>query len=516
MRKFLKMKHQGFFIRLFSSFTAVLQILVLSCLMCAAAVSFSDEAQASTVLNGVNVETLADINHQDLQQILSHHYGQAVTAPLLQRVLDEITYYCKTHGYPTSKAFFKEQVLQDGVVKVTLLTPYLEKIRVNNRSGVNVQTRRRLLTEVMGMQDHAVNTQSMESALLRLADLGTFGIYGRYVQGQQDDGTELELNLRKKTHWPMRIFADNHGSKASGEYRMGGAGSVPNLSGYADKLSFYGSGSDEKQFDGGVSYSIPINSHPSVLGMSFSAGSYELSEEYEKLGAKGHSFAGELYWEEPWLRQREYGLKSKFGARLRSLEDRFDAFDLKFKRRESSVFSEFSGFFKIRDFLFEGSAGITTGNSDSLDDYALYPEGSFTLLNAWSRLSYSFGPNVRTSLRTEIQKASRPLDGALRFSAGGADKVSAFKSSEACADEGVFSSLELALKLTRNLTAVPHFDAAYLANKGGESAFIKGAGIKVEARYEGFFVNADVSSALGKVHGDDRAGFLLSFGYQAA
>lgn len=96
------------------------------------------------------------------------------------------------------------------------------------------------------------------------------------------------------------------------------------------------------------------------------------------------------------------------------------------------------------------------------------------------------------------------------------NEVSAFKSSEACADEGVFSSLELALKLTRNLTAVPHFDAAYLANKGGESAFIKGAGIKVEARYEGFFVNADVSSALGKVHGDDRAGFLLSFGYQAA
>lgn len=85
MRKFLKMKHQGFFIKFFLSFTAVLQMLVLSCLMCAAAVSFSDEAQASPVLNGINVETLADINHQDLQQILSHHYGQAVTAPLFQR-----------------------------------------------------------------------------------------------------------------------------------------------------------------------------------------------------------------------------------------------------------------------------------------------------------------------------------------------------------------------------------------------------------------------------------------------
>ena len=516
MRKFLKMKHQGFFSKLFSSFTAVLQMLGLGCLLCAAAVSFSDEAQASTVLNGVNVETLAKIDHQDLQQILSRHYGQTVSAPLLQRVLDEITYYCKTHGYPTSKAFFKEQVMQDGVVNVTVLTPYLEEIRVNNRSGVNVQTRRNLLSEVMTMQDHAVNTESMESALLRLADLGTFGVYGRYVQGQRDDGTELELNLRKKSHWPLKIFADNHGSKASGEYQMGGVASVPNVSGYADKLTFYAQGSDEKQFDTGVSYGIPINSHPSVLGMSFGAGSYELAEEYAKLGAKGHSFFGELYWDEPWLRQREYGLKSKTGARLRYLEDRFDAFDLKFRRRESSAFLEFAGFVKIRDFLCEGSARVTVGNSDSLDGYALYPEGAFTLLNAQSTLSYSFGPNVKTSLRSELQKASRPLDGALRFSAGGADKVSAFRSSEACADEGLFSSLELGLKLTRNLAVIPHLDGAYLANKGGDSAFIKGLGMRLEGRYSGFFVNADASTALGQVQGEDQARFLLSFGYQAA
>ncbi len=493
----------------------LLSVLCVMCLLCAASLSFCSVAEASPVLRQINISFDEPFDAKKVREQLVRHCGQEVTAEILQSVLDEVNDYFRANGYPTSKAYFPEQISDDGSITVAVVNPYLEDIEFKNISHVKIETRRKLMQDVMKQIDHSINSDEMDSALLKLQDLYAFRVFGRYVRAQSgNDHMILKLSMRPMQHqYPFTAYFDNHGSKASGEYRLGVAGSVKNISGHADNLSYYFQGTNEKMLNGGLAYRIPLNSHPTVLGLGLNAGSYELSDEYEKLGAKGYSYGIEAYLEEPVLRTRSYGLKTRFGGHLRELEDRFDTFDIRFKKRQSSGFLECSGFYKYKGFMFQGSTAVTMGRTTNLDDYDSSPEGAFTLLNADASLSYRIIPGTVARLDTSVQKASRPLDGALRFSAGGADKISAFTSSEGCADEGMFGSVMLTHKLNDSFTIKPHLDGARIANKNGKSAFIKGAGLKLGFSSDGFFANLDAATAIGKIHGRDKAKVLFQVGY---
>lgn len=491
------------------------KVLCIMCILCFASLNFCSDATAAPVLRQINISFDEPFDVEKVRQNLVRHCGQEVTAEILQSVLDEVNEYFRGNGYPTSKAYFPEQISNDGSITVAVVNPYLEDIEFKNVSHVKIETRRKLMQDVMKQIEHAINSDEMDSALLKLQDLYAFRIFGRYVRASGDnDHMILKLSMRPmQHHYPFTAYLDNHGSKASGEYRLGIAGAVRNLSGHADNLSYSFQGTNEKMLNGAIGYRIPLNSHPTVFGIGFNAGSYELGEEYEKLGAKGYSYGAEAYLEEPILRTRSYGLKTRFGGRIRALEDKFDSFDIRFKKRQTSGFLECSGFYKNKGFTFYGSTAITMGKTVNLDDYDSSPEGAFTLLNADASLAYRIIPGTVARLDTALQMASRPLDGALRFSAGGADKISAFTSAEACGDEGMFGSLMLTHKLNDNFNISPHLDGARIQNKNGNSAFIKGAGLKLGFEADGFFAKLDATTAIGKLHGRDKAKVLMSVGY---
>ncbi len=494
---------------------SLMKVLCLMAMLCVSALSFCQDAVAAPVLRQINISFDEPFDVEKVRQNLVRHCGREVTAEILQSVLDEVNEYFRGNGYPTSKAYIPEQISSDGSITVAVVNPYLEDIEFKNISHVNIQTRRKLMNDVMKQIEHSINSDEMDSALLKLQDLYAFRIFGRYVRAPSgNDHMILKLNMRPMQHqYPFMAYVDNHGSKASGQYRLGIVGGVRNLSGHADNLNYYFQGTNEKMLNGGVGYRIPLNSHPTVFGIGFNAGSYELGDEYEKLGAKGYSYGAEAYIEEPILRTRSYGLKTRFGGRVRALEDKFATFDVRFKKRQSLGFLECSGFYKYKGLQFLGSTTLSMGKTTNLDDYDSSPEGSFTLLNADASLSYRLMPGTVAKFDTSIQKASRPLDGALRFSAGGADKLSAFTSAEACADEGMFGSIMLTHKLNDNFNISPHLDGARISNKNGKSAFIKGAGLKLGFESDGFFAKLDGTTAIGKIHGRDKAKFLLSVGY---
>lgn len=473
------------------------------------------DAHAASVLNGVTLNTEANFDKNEVQAFLSRHYGKEISVKLLRQVLDEVDHYFHEHGYPSSKAYFPEQQSDNGMLEITVLSPFLEGIQFKNRAQVNIQTRRRLFSEVSAMQDHVVNNDEMLGALLRLQDLGAFRTYGRYVQGQsREDATVLLLSMRPmQQKYPFTLFANNHGTKASGQYRLGVSGEVVNLSGYADNLNYFFAASNEKQLDTGVTYRIPLNSHPTVAGVGFNAGSYSLAKEYEDLGAKGYAAGGEAYIEEPILRRENYALKLRFGGNLKYLEDRFESFDVKFKKRQTSLFGETTGFYRKDLFSFSGRVALTYGKNTELDDYEINPDDKFALFNAESSFAYKVADSSVVNLDLALQKANKALDGSLRFSAGGEGRVSSFTSSEGSADEGIFASIAFNQGINEHFNIAPHFDIARISNKNGDAATIKGAGVKLDFQADGFFVKGDLATSLGSIRGEDKARMLLSFGY---
>ena len=131
-------------------------------------------------------------------------------------------------------------------------------------------------------------------------------------------------------------------------------------------------------------------------------------------------------------------------------------------------------------------------------------------------MSFKLDDRSEMLLDVALQKSNAPLEGSLRFSAGGEGRVSAFSVSEASADEGMSGSISYNRRLNEYFKIAPHFDAAHICDKGGSSAFIKGIGMRGSFNGGGFFVKGDLTTAIGAVHGKDRARMLVSFGYSQA
>lgn len=499
-----------FFAKLFRTLGAFALAVALACV---------SSPQASPLLNGVNISSYIRDGGEENNPVLEKlrgYYGREITARLLQQILDEVDQGYREMGYDSVKAYFPEQVSSDGVINISVAAPYLERTDFDNVSGVNIQTRRLLTEEFEDLEGYAVHTEEIRGRLLRLADLDVFNVSAGFSRGSRDAASVLKVKMTRKEKYPFRLFADNHGTRAAGQWRFGAAAKVRNLSHHADVLSLAAARSNRKQNDGMVSYSIPVSSHPTVIGAALSAGSYELGEEYEALGAKGYAFTGDLFLEEPWLRGGDHGLKSRFTLRHRVMRDKFDVFDVTFKKSSTALSGDLALWQRQGNWLFEGTGRLTMGSVSNQDDYEISPEGSFRLLNLEGAVTYRFSDTLRARGNLEAQLSSDRLESSLRFQAGGASRVSAFKSSEACGDNGLFLRGSLEFSPRENFTLAPHLDFARVSNHGGSSLSVKGMGLQASANFKGFFVSADISKSLGSVKSADDSQFLISFGYGRA
>lgn len=476
----------------------------------------SSAISASPLLQGVNISSYVredGAQNSTVKERLETYYGREITADLLRQILDEVNRGYRDLGYPSARAYFPEQISDDGTVSITVAAPYLEKVVVDNVSGVNIQTRRMLMEDFADLEGYAVNVEDLRGRLLSLADLGVFGVQAGFDKGRRDNASILNVKMLRKERYPFRLFADNHGTKAAGLWRFGAAGAVRNLSKHADILTLGAARSSESQNDGALSYSIPVSSHPTVIGAALNAGSYDLAEEYAALGAKGYAISGDLFVEEPWLRGGDHGLKSRFALRHKIMRDKFDRFDVQFKKSSTVLSGDLQGWRREGRLLLEGSGKLSLGSVKNHDEYALSPEGSFQILNLEGSVSYAFDEKFRIKGALDSQLSSDNLESPLRFQAGGASRVSAFKSSEACGDDGLMMRASLEFTPNESFTLSPHLDWARVSNRHGNGLSVKGAGIQASANFKGFFVNADISKSLGSVKSDDGSQFLLSFGY---
>lgn len=475
---------------------------------------FSLPALATPLLNGVSITSyMAGDANERVRSKLEKYYGQEITARLLQQILDEVDRSFHEIGYTATKAYFPEQISSDGTVAVSVASTYLEGTSIDNRSGVNIQTRKMLFADFDDYEGYAINADTINGKLAALADLGIFEVDAEFEHGAYDNAAILDVRLDKRQPYPFQIFTNNHGTKAAGIWRFGAAGQVKNLTHHADILSLAAARSSENQNDGAVSYAIPITSHPTVIGGGLNFGSYELGDQYAILGAKGYAVAGELFLEEPWYRSSHSGLKSHFNVRYKSMKDKFETFGLEFKKSSTAFSGDVQGWYHHDDWWLDGSAEVTYGSVKNHDDYAISPEGSFQIYTLTGAISYRLSDLFTLKGRTEMQLSSKNLESSLRFQAGGASRVSAFKSSEVCGDHGLL--VQGALEFTPNayVTLAPHLEMARVSNHGGDSLTVKGMGLKGSLTYAGFFVSMDISKSLGSVKSEDPTQFLISFGY---
>ena len=461
---------------------------------------FSGYAQ-SFHLEDIQVRSQGCVNPTKLKAILKGYIGKNISADLLQQIINEVSDYYRENGYPGSLAVIPEQTINRGILNVEVLTPHLNRVIIkSDRNYLRESAEKRLFYKLKALEDNALNLDDITSYLLKLSDLGSFDLKAEFNTDNENYLDNLHVNVEPKNKIDFLAFSDNHGTKASGKYRVGGVVKVNSLTANADSLSLFYARSSQKQNNYSLTYEVPLNSHPTVLGVNICLSDYELGKEYAALGAKGTAQTYEMYLKEPVYRTDATKIDFLLGARYRDLKDEFSNFDLKFKKHSSAAYTTLAFEHKDEHFFTSGFAKATLGRLYADDDYDVINEGTFVVGNFGFNAGYRFNEITAIELRNELQLSSTALEGSEQFSASGADAVTAYDPSAASGDFGALSSLSLSLTPFKSLDLAlkPHFDAAVVKSRHLEYVDLYGTGVSVNLKYHGFFSSLDLSAAVGK------------------
>ena len=496
-------------------------------------------------LNGIKLLAapyLRDSAHaaltQGAQERLAALGGREVTAALLQRALSDVTRYYRAQGFNGAQAYFPVQTASDGVLSMVVAAPVLNTVSVENNSGVRSSYLDYLLGGVKERSGAPIEHEALNNQLLKLTDLGVFSLQGQFsandVHGLSHD---LEL-LAQPQRDPVEfsLFADNEGTESSGRYRFGGMLDVINPTGSADRLALFYARTNEQQNNYSLTYELPINSHPTVLGLDFCYSNYELSQAYEVLGAQGHEYSGELYFKEPVYRSATAKAIWRSGVRYRDLTDEFTAFDLEFNKHSIAGYTELSGYksFPEDHTVWSYRGRLSYGSMFCDDEYELTSEDNFLIAHIDLGFSQWWGQSVNYTSHLQLQWANRALDSSEQMQAGGSTGLRAYQSSALVGDSGVIWSNALNLRLWTNeqhtqgrtdstrsydhyeaLTLSPHlefaqvYDRSYLPDSGAS------AGVALSYVGHGLSAELDFSHGIGDTpryaDKESRISFALSF-----
>ena len=481
-----------------------------------ASAAYAGTQQQTRTLNGIKLIAapyLTEPEHaaltQGAQDKLAALGGRAVSAALLQRALSEVTRYYRDQGFIGAQAYFPVQAVDDGVLSMVVAAPTLNGVSTENSSGVRDSYLKYLLGGIEEQVGLPIEHEKLNNQLLKLTDLGIFSLSGEF-SATDVHGLHHDLYLvaaPQRDNFEFSLFADNEGTESSGRYRFGAMADFINVTGSADRLAFFYARTNEQQNNYSLTYELPINSHPTVLGLDFCYSNYELSQAYEVLGAKGHEYNGELYVKEPIYRTATAKTMWRSGLRYRDLTDEFSAFDLEFQKHSIAGYTELSG-------------------------YKSYPE-DHTVFSYRGRLSYG-AMYCDDEFELTLQFANTALDSSEQMQAGGSRGLRAYSSSALVGDSGIVWSNALNLRLYTNertthgttdstrsydsyeeLTLSPHIEYAKVYDRIYSSDSGASAGITLSYHGHGLNAELDLSHGIGTTPNyadkEGRISFALSY-----
>ena len=481
------------------------------------ALAFTANAQT---LNNVVINSNVTV---DMEKHITKFLGHDIDAELLQALLNTITNTYRNHGYLAAQAFFPEQTSTDGSIEVIVNTATVDTLYVENHDTLNTRMLDIVSQRLQDFSGKAIDTTELNSQLLRFKDLNAFDMSAQFKESSKYyDAYDFDLHVANRNKTIYNLFYDNYGNGASGKNRFMGAFRFNNFTRNADVLTLIAAHTNENQNTLQFDYSIPLNYHPTVVGMSFNYGNYELGKEFSKLGVKGNSLDGSIYIKEPIYRSPFFRATVKIAPYYRKLTDKYQSYDLKLSRNKKGLSTSFDlDYFHNRRFSIENNLEFNFGKVTSHDELKLYDNISYLTSILDSNLNYKFGDSG-FSIRNHfnLQYSNKEVDPVDKFTVGGAYKVKAFEGNVACSDMGLFNEFKVNFHkyYHGSFDIYSNLDAAVAKNKKGGAESFMGIGTGIRYSFEGFFIDTSLNKAVGpnKEYAKDSMKFLISFGYSGS
>jgi len=424
-------------------------------------------------LNDLRLNGAQALPAADLQAITQPYIGRDVALGDLEALAQAITAKYRERGYFLATAVVPVQTVRDGIVEISVIEGRLGKVDVLVAPDAPLNERRVRAFLAPLQPAEAVNAQSYERAMLLLSDQPGVRVSSGLQEGTQTGTTDLSVEVPAAPRYAFTAEADNHGTKESGRYRIGGTARWLSPFGIGDNLDarVMVSNSNALQF-GRLSYEAPLGASGLRVGVGAARVSYELGGEFEELGAQGRANVFDVSLNYPVIRQRQQNLFLRLSADLKDLTDNMEAVQFSAKKRVRGLGLGWTwerrddvlggGYWASSGTLYHGSLSIRDAQSLQLDqsDAGRRTEGGFNKLTFQLSRLQSVVPNHSLYLSLGGQWASKNLDPSEKLSLGGARAVRAYSSSEALVDEGLIGTVEWRWSVNNEFTPFAFYDAA--------------------------------------------------------
>jgi hemolysin activation/secretion protein len=391
---------------------------------------------------------------EQLEALVKPWIGRTLDLKGLNEAAGALTRLYQSGGHLLSYAYLPAQKVDGGVIEIAVLEGKVDAVQVVTAQEV------RLRDEVVQAHTEAVTKAQpvlqaeVERKLLLLNDMPGVVARAAFTPGASTGTADVVVSIAEDEPLALRVEADNHGSRSSGEYRAGLQMQLRDVSGWGDSTTLRATVSNGGGLvSGSIATQWPLGGDGLRLGASLSRLTYALAGKFDVLGASGVASTLGLDARWPWLRSPQANVWLRGALEYKRLNDEIVGIGLERPRQNHLFDVGLDG--DLRDGLFGGGSNVVAATL-SMGDLRY---GSAYVVDDLQRRLDIDRPYKKATLQIAREQAlpggfslygrwlgqysGGNLDSAEKLGLSGPGGVRAYAPGEATADHGRLWSLEL-------------------------------------------------------------------------
>lgn len=389
-----------------------------------------------------------ELDHGDLTKILQDGMGEGRTMRDLNETINQLTRYCRQHGYPAAAAYVPAQESSDGMVTLRIIPGRYGAVKIENHSKLKERVAQGFLNGLKA--DDIIRTGQLETTLYSISDVSGTRAVGVLRPGQKFGTSDLTVRIEEGKGENTVLYVENYGSKNTGRYRYGLQENLYDIGGTGSRASVGTLLSNDHMHDYYANYEMLIGHGGTSLGVGFSRMDYQVGGQLSNLDANGIAYTYSLFGSRPLYHLTNSQMKLLYGYDYRDLKDDIDRFHYSSKKHSNSVHAGLAGYERRPGFGLSYTGMVTTGTVGLDSDYARmqYGQGDTDVEGSYTKASFDATATQRLGHRTDVmvkasgQIASNNLDGSEEMYLGGASGIRAYPQGTGSGDVGIMGTTE--------------------------------------------------------------------------
>jgi len=263
------------------------------------------------LLNKINFTGNTVLKTKELEELSKNLIGKEITLEDIGKLINEINQIYKKEGYLTSTAYILPQVIEGGIVEISIIEGKVGNIIIHGgKWAKNGYIKKNILKANKIKEANILNINNLNESIAEINSVKY--LKGNIILEKGEKTGETDILLDLKDRFPLSFSAgwDNQGRDIVGVQRATIRTSVDNVSGWGDKIwadNIFASGTHGLN----SGYLIPLGDKGTKLKFEYSLSNTKLGQDYKEYDITGRSHNFAVAVEKPIYKSSNLKLNSR-------------------------------------------------------------------------------------------------------------------------------------------------------------------------------------------------------------